>query len=164
MYILKNSLVSIMRNKGRNILIGIIILVIACSTTVTLAIRNTANNLVKNYEEAHDIIATVSFNREQLSSNFKGGEESQKSNIEAFNNIESLKVEEIKNYGESEYLKGYYYMYATSLNSDSLTKATDFYEYEVEDTQTTTSSSTTTTGGSGRNGKRSRRRKAYNNQ
>lgn len=149
MYILKNSLVSIMRNKGRNILIGIIILVIACSTTVTLAIRNTANNLVKNYEEAHDIIATVSFNREQLSSNFKGGEESQKSNIEAFNNIESLKVEEIKNYGESEHLKGYYYIYATSLNSDSLTKATDSYEYEVEDKQTTTSSSTTTTGGTG---------------
>ena len=29
MYILKNSLVSIIRNKGRNILIGIIILVIA---------------------------------------------------------------------------------------------------------------------------------------
>ena len=48
MYILKNSLVSIMRNKGRNILIGIIILVIACASTVTLAIRNTANNLVKN--------------------------------------------------------------------------------------------------------------------
>lgn len=51
MYIFKNSLVSIIRNKGRNILIGIIILVIACASTVTLAIRNTANRLVKNYEE-----------------------------------------------------------------------------------------------------------------
>ena len=61
MYILKNSIVSIIRNKGRNILIGIIILVIACSSTVTLAIRNTANRLVKNYEESHDIIATISF-------------------------------------------------------------------------------------------------------
>ena len=45
MYILKNSLISIARNKGRNILIGIIILVIACASTVTLAIRNTANRL-----------------------------------------------------------------------------------------------------------------------
>lgn len=36
MYILKNSLVSIIRNKGRNLLIGIIILVIACSTTLIL--------------------------------------------------------------------------------------------------------------------------------
>ena len=147
MYILKNSLVSIMRNKGRNILIGIIILVIACASTVTLAIRNTANNLVKNYEEAHDIIATISFDRTQLSSQFKGGEDAQKTNIEAFNSIESISLENVKNYGESEYLKGYYYLYATSLNSDSLTKATDSYEYEVEDTQTTTSSTTTTSGG-----------------
>ena len=54
MYILKNSLISIARNKGRNILIGIIILVIACASTVTLAIRNTANNLVKDYEELED--------------------------------------------------------------------------------------------------------------
>lgn len=147
MYILKNSLVSIMRNKGRNILIGIIILVIACASTVTLAIRNTANNLVKNYEEAHDIIATISFDRQELTNNFKGGEEAQKSNIETFNNIESISLEDVKNYGESEYLKGYYYLYATSLNSDSLTKATDTFEYEVEDTQTTTSSTTTTSGG-----------------
>lgn len=75
MYILKNSLVSIIRNKGRNILIGIIILVIAASSTVTLAIRNTANRLVKNYEESHDIIASISFDRKGISANFKGGEE-----------------------------------------------------------------------------------------
>lgn len=153
MYILKNSLVSIIRNKGRNILIGIIILVIACASTVTLAIRNTANRLVKNYEDSHDIIATISFDRKQLSGNFKGGEEAQKENIEAFNNIEALNIEDVQNYGESEYLKGYYYVYATSLNSDTLTKATDSYEYEVEDKQTTTSSSTTTTGGSNTSGR-----------
>lgn len=151
MYILKNSLVSIIRNKGRNILIGIIILVIACSTTVTLAIRNTASNLVKKYEEAHDIIASISFDRKQLSNNFKGGEDSQKSNIEAFNNIESLNLETIKKYGESDNLKDYYYMYSTSLNSDTLSKATDSFEYEVEDKQTTTSTTSTTTGGNSGN-------------
>lgn len=148
MYILKNSLVSIIRNKGRNILIGIIILVIACSSTVTLAIRNTANNLVKNYEEANDIIATISFDRNQLTSQFKGGEEAQKSNIEAFNSIESFTIDDVKKYGDSEYLKGYYYTYSTSLNSDTLSKATDSYEYEVEDKQTSITTSTTTSGGS----------------
>lgn len=35
----------------------------------------------------------------------------------------------------------------TSLNSDSLTKATDSFEYEVEDRQTSTTTSSTTTGG-----------------
>lgn len=149
MYILKNSLVSIFRNKGRNILIGIIILVIACSSTVALAIRNTADKLVKKYEESHDIIATISFNREQMSKNFKGGEDTKRENIEAFNNISSFSLEDVKNYGNSEYLDGYYYTYSTSLNSDTLTKATDSFEFEVEDRQTTTSTSTTTSGESG---------------
>ena len=145
MYILKNSLISILRNKGRNILIGLIILTIACSTTVTLAIRNTANNIVKSYEEANDLIATISFDRDKLMGQFKGGKDAQKENIEAFNNIESYTLENVKNYGESEYLKGYYYTYSTSLDSDTLSKATDSFEYEVEDTQTSTSTSTNTT-------------------
>lgn len=151
MYILKNSVISIFRNKGRNILIGLIILTIACASTVTLAIRNTANTIVKSYEESHDLIATISFDRSQLGKNFKGGEDAQKENIEAFNNIQSVTIDDAKNYGESSYLKGYYYTYTTSLNSDTLTKATDSFEYEVEDKQTTISSNTTTstTGGSG---------------
>ena len=155
MYILKNSLVSIIRNKGRNILIGLIILTIACASTVTLAIRNTANRIVKNYEEAHDLIATISFDRGQLGAQFKGGADAQKENIEAFNSIGAFTIEDVKNYGESEYLKGYYYTYVTSLNSDTLSKATDSYEYEVEDTQTTTTTDTTTstTGGEASGGK-----------
>ncbi len=135
MYILKNSFISIIRNKGRNILIGIIILVIACSSTVTLAIRNTANKLVKNYEESNDIIATISFDRKGLSQNFKGGDAAQKENIEIFNNIKSFTIDDVNNYGNSEYLNGYYYIYTTSLNSDTLTKATDSFEYEVEKVQ-----------------------------
>ena len=127
MYILKNSLISIFRNKGRNILIGLIILVIACSSTVTLAIRNTANNLVKNYEESQEIIASISFNRKQLQENFKPGEDSAQENIEKFNEIQQLTIDDIKNYGNSNYLKSYYYVYTASLDSDTLTKASDSF-------------------------------------
>ena len=105
MYVLKNSLISIIRNKGRNILIGIIILVISSASTVTLAIRNTAENLVKNYEDSAELTASISFNREQMKENFKGGEDAQKENIENFNNIESFTVADVENYGNSEYLK-----------------------------------------------------------
>ena len=96
MYVFKNSCLSIFRNKGRNILIGIIILVIACASTVTLAIRNTAENLVRDYEAAHDIIATISFDRRQLGEQFKGGEDSRMENIEAFNNIASVTLEDMR--------------------------------------------------------------------
>ena len=56
MYIIKNAFVSISRNKGRNILIGIIITVIACACTIALAIRNTANMTVEEYQNARKYI------------------------------------------------------------------------------------------------------------
>lgn len=111
MYILKNSLISIFRNKGRSILIGLIILTIACASTVTLAIRNTADTIVKSYEESHDLIATISFNRGQLGKNFKGGEDAQKENIEAF-------TAEVKEKGLNEY-------YTVNTNLEEITSATE---------------------------------------
>ena len=45
MYIFKNAFTSIKRNKGRNILIALIIIVISAACAVTLAIRESANYL-----------------------------------------------------------------------------------------------------------------------
>ena len=55
MYIIKNALVNIKRNKGRNILIGLIIIVIAASCAVTLAIRESAEKIISSYEEQNKI-------------------------------------------------------------------------------------------------------------
>ena len=51
MYILKNAYLSIIRNKERNILIGIIILVISCASAVTLAIKTSDSKIINSYEE-----------------------------------------------------------------------------------------------------------------
>ena len=69
MFIFKNALISIIRNKGRNILIGIIILVIACASTIALAINNTASDLISSYQSAYDKELTISFNRENMTKN-----------------------------------------------------------------------------------------------
>lgn len=66
MFIFKNAFISITRNKGRNILIGAIILVIACACTVTLAINNTASDLINSYVSAYDKELSISFNREGM--------------------------------------------------------------------------------------------------
>ena len=66
MYIMKNAFISISRNKGRNILIGIIITVIAWACTITLAIRNTANMTVEEYQNVNDIVGSISFDRQSL--------------------------------------------------------------------------------------------------
>lgn len=63
MYIMKNAFISISRNKGRNILIRIIIKVIACACTIALVIRNTANMTVEEYRNANDIVGSISFDR-----------------------------------------------------------------------------------------------------
>ena len=146
MYLFKNAITSITRNKGRNVLIGIIIVVIAFASTITLAIKNTASNIIKEYQNANDIIGTISFNRESIMKDFKGGQDGIKENIEKFNEVEQITIDQINEYGDSKYLKGYYYMYATSLDSDTLTKATDTYEYEVEDRESSTNTTTSSFG------------------
>lgn len=124
MFIFKNAMISIIRNKGRNILIGIIILVIACACTVTLAINNTANDLINSYESAYDKELTISFDRKNM---MKDVDFSNKDNMESmkekFNNVSSYTVEDVKNYAESDYIKSYYYTYNISLNGNNIEKA-----------------------------------------
>ena len=66
MYIFKNAFVSITRNIGRNLLIGIIIIVISCATAVTLAIKNSANSLIESYKNKYDVVSTIGINRESM--------------------------------------------------------------------------------------------------
>ena len=128
MYILKNAYLAIIRNKGRNILIGIIIVIIACACSVTLAIRSSAKNLISSYEDKYDIQATLEVSRENLMKDFnpssENKEQGRKNMVEQFNNIESLTIENIENYSNSDYLKGYYYTNSINVNSSTLTKAT----------------------------------------
>lgn len=122
MYILKNAFKSITRNKARNILIGVVILVIAITCTVTLAISNSADKLIDSYKDANLIEATISFNRQNMMGDFRENKDREEL-VENFNNIESLTTEEIENYAESSYVSNYYYTISLSLNSDELEKA-----------------------------------------
>ncbi len=51
MYILKNAMKNIWRNKGRNITIGIIMLGIIVSTVVAFSINTTTDEIIKNYKD-----------------------------------------------------------------------------------------------------------------
>ena len=124
MYILKNAWISIKRNKGRNILIGIIILFIACASTITLAIKNTANDLINSYQSAYAKEVTISFNRENMMKNFDPSKENSRENMkESFNNIANYTVEDIKSFADSKYVEGYYYTASLGLNSSNIKKA-----------------------------------------
>lgn len=119
MYILKNAWISITRNKGRNILMGIIILVIACATTISLAIISASNKLVSSYQEKYDITATIGMNRESMMKNFDPSNEQSKEEMkENFNSLDSITVEDIKNYADSNYVKSYYYINSIGMNTN----------------------------------------------
>jgi len=125
MYILKNAFISIIRNKGRNILIGAVILVISLASTVTLAINNTANDLISSYESAYEKEATISFNRESMMKDADfSNEEGREKAKEKFSNVSSYTVDDIKKFADSKYIKDYYYTYSTSLNGSSIEKVT----------------------------------------
>mgnify|MGYP002626534144 CR=1 FL=1 len=144
MYILKNAVTSIRRSKGRNILIGIIIIVIAISCTITLAIRQSASKIISAYEEKNKIEATIGMNRASLIKSLRDGDKSQEEMINAFNDIKAPTEEEIISYGDSDYVSDYYYTYEMSVDAKDLTEATDSLVRETTEVKTETSTKTQT--------------------
>ncbi len=144
MYIIKNAFISIFRNKGRNILVGIIIMVIASSCAITLAIRSSADKIVTSYENKYPVTVTIGMNRANLTKSFKENASSQEEMIENFNEIEPLTIEDIDAFGDSDYVSKYNYTYSVSLNGKDIEEATDSLVKETTTTKTETETKTET--------------------
>ncbi len=125
MYIFKNALTSIVRNKGRNLLIGIIILVIACTISVTLAINNSSNSLIESYRSKYETEATLGVNRQNMMGGFNPADRdsSREEMSELFNNASQITVNDIEKYADSEYVKSYYYTMSVGVDSEDIEKA-----------------------------------------
>lgn len=111
MYILKNSWINIVRSKGRNLLIGIIITIITISALVALSINKSSKNLKENYINSNPVEVSFSLDMKSIR------------NEKIENNdltIETIDEDEIKKYGYSKYVKDYYYTYQKSLSSDDI--------------------------------------------
>lgn len=142
MYILKNAFINISRNKGRNILIAIVVIVIAAACSITLAIRNSADKIVTAYENKYPIEVSIGMNRETLNNSFKENAGSQEEMIESFNSIKSLTKDEVELYGNSTYVSSYSYTYSISVNAKDITEATDSLVKETTKTEIETSTKT----------------------
>ncbi len=123
MYILKNAVKSITRSKGRNILIGIIIVIIAVSSCISLSIKNSAEEIVISYEESFEIAASIGIDRLALREKLQV--ESGTSMRDIIAGIGTLGIEEIEYYGDSEYLNGYTYIMSTFLNAENILPLTN---------------------------------------
>lgn len=133
MYILKNAFISITRNKGRNILIGIIILVISCCSTITLAIKNTSSSLINSYKDAYKVEATIGFNRQDMKDKFDFTNQDGMNDMkENFDNMSSLTVAEVEDYADSSYVLDYYYTVSSNVDANIELVSSDF-DFEKRD-------------------------------
>ncbi len=121
MYIFKNAIKSITRSKGRNILIGIIIVMIATSSCISLSIRKAAAEIVSGYEEGFEITASIVLDRDAL----REQAHEQGTNLrEIMVGMENPGIDQILLYGESEYLNYYTYTISSSFNSSRINPLT----------------------------------------
>ena len=150
MYIIKNALRSIGRSKGRNILIGIIALVIAVSACIGLSIRQAASSAKASALEGISITATISYDRAGqmgkigagdgsggggMPGGFGGFDRSRFSSL--MGDASSLTVDEYKKYADAESVSDFYYTVTAYFNgSDGLSPVSD----EDESTESAESS------------------------
>ncbi|MBQ8056772.1 MAG: ABC transporter permease [Ruminococcus sp.] len=130
MYIIKNALRCIGRSVGRNVLIGIIVLVIAVSSCIGLSIRQASVNARKETLEGLSITASLSYDRQALMQDFGGmnrgenGQPPEKNNGEfdrdsfkdMMGEMESLSLEEYETYASASTVKDFYYTLTAYLN------------------------------------------------
>ena len=128
MYIIKNALRCIGRSKGRNILIGIIALVIAISACIGLSIRQAAESAKSSALEGMSVTATISYDRASAMGNMAGGrpgmgggefgggsfDPSQFGDI--MGKSSSLTLEEYLKYAEAESVQDFYYTLTAYFN------------------------------------------------
>lgn len=151
MYILKNGLKCISRSKGRNVLIGIIVFVIALSACIGLSIRRSAQKAKQETLESMSVTATISFDRRQAMEDMappdmNGGEQTQGGfDREQFSSFmgenSALTLEEYEKYAKASTVKDFYYTSSVSLNgNDELEPVSNETESD-SDTQSSSESS-----------------------
>ncbi|MDR0222776.1 MAG: ABC transporter permease [Oscillospiraceae bacterium] len=117
MLIIINALKSITRSKGRNILIGIIVLAIAAASCVALAIRNAANEAETAGVDLLTITASISADTQRLLEESRNNGGDMSSVREMMSAYQNLSLPELLTYSESEYVKNFYYSGSVSLNA-----------------------------------------------
>ncbi len=132
MYILKNAVKNITRSKGRNILIGIVIVIIAASSCVALSIKNSAAEIVSSYQKSFKVTASLGIDREAMRAALDSsgtGTQGQPGDMEGMRELmDSIKtptLDEIKTYTDSQYVDSYTYTLSLSMNSSDIEPLTN---------------------------------------
>lgn len=148
MYILKNAFRCISRSKGRNVLIGIIVFIIALSACIGLSIRRSAEKAKTETLDSMSVTATISFDRRAAMENMTPPEGEQPETAGGFDREKfssfmgensALSLEEYEKYAKASTVKDFYYTSTVAVDgNDSLNPVSN----ETESSDTATQSNT----------------------
>ena len=138
MYILKNALRCITRSMGRNVLIGIIVLVIATSSCIGLSIRQAGESAREDTLASMSITAQISLDRQSMMGNFGGmggmggkgdrgeGGFNREDFFSAMQGTATLTLEEYTAYSKADSVSDFYYTLTCYINgSDGFSPLSD---------------------------------------
>lgn len=123
MYIVRNALRNIARSKGRNVLVGIIVLVIAVSSCVALSIRQAASKVESQSLDNLKITGQISVNRESLFQNAQNATSSGSTSSEdirsKLSSLQGPTLDELKTYASAPSVSSFYYNISSSVNASN---------------------------------------------
>ena len=120
MYIIKNAIRSITRSKGRNILIGLIALVIAVSACVALSIREAASKAREDTLSLMNITAQISLDRQSMMQSTRpeeSGEFDRDAMREMLQGGQGLTLEEYETYAAAKSVSSTYYTLSATMDA-----------------------------------------------
>ncbi|MBO5138901.1 MAG: ABC transporter permease [Bacilli bacterium] len=115
MYIIKSAFRNMIRNKGKNTLIAVIMTIVILCTCVGLSINSAGENLVQIYKKTNPLEVSFKLDMQSL----RGASDDVK------NSFQSITIDDINEYVDSDYVKDYYYTLESSISSSSISPVED---------------------------------------
>ncbi|MXQ53510.1 ABC transporter permease [Shimazuella alba] len=117
MYILKNAFRNVLRNGGRNLLIGAIILAVIVTSVIALMISNTASGIIDDYKSRFGSQVQLKPNMDKVR------KEAQEKSTNGLMRIATPTIpsDQYIAFGESDYLQKSEYTASTGVNNDKIT-------------------------------------------
>lgn len=117
MYILKNAFRNVLRNRGRNLLMGAIIFAVIVTSVIALMISNATNGIIDDYKNRFGAEVRLEPNmqkiRDEAMANSRDGR--------VMITVPSIPTEKYIAFGESELLQNSVYRAKTGVNSNEIT-------------------------------------------
>ena len=108
MYVLENALLNVVKNKGRNILLGVIIFAVIATTVIGMAIYNTSASIIEDYKNRFGSEVSIAPKTQQVGGNANNTQ------------TDMITPEQTLTFAQSEYLQSTELSSSLSCYSDEL--------------------------------------------